>query len=121
MIKKADIVLLIVLVALGLAFSWWSIAGRNAGDTVVISVDGAEYGVYPLSEDKEIDIDCDGHHNHITIKSATVQMTSSNCKNQVCVDTGVISHNRESIVCLPNRVVVEIRSGNGGGVDVISG
>ena len=52
-------------------------------------------------------------------------MTSSTCKNQVCVQTGTISHTKDSIACLPNRVIVEIKAGKnnpeGGDVDVISG
>jgi hypothetical protein len=47
-------------------------------------------------------------------------MDSASCKNQVCVDHGAISLKGDSIVCLPNRVVVEIK-GEGGEADVISG
>ena len=49
-------------------------------------------------------------------------MASSDCANQVCVNTGAIYLAGDSIVCLPNRVMVEILSeSKGGGVDVISG
>ena len=47
-------------------------------------------------------------------------MESSTCKNQICVEHGKISLKGDSIVCLPNRVVVEIE-GEGGEADVISG
>jgi len=52
-----------------------------------------------------------------------VSMTYSTCKNQVCVNTGAISQTRDAIVCLPNKIVVEIvgGSGKGGEADVISG
>ena len=35
-------------------------------------------------------------------------MTYSDCRNQICVNDGSISQTNQSIVCLPNRVVIEI-------------
>ena len=47
-------------------------------------------------------------------------MTYSDCANQVCVEKGYITQSKDSIVCLPNRVMAEIVS-EGGGVDVVAG
>ena len=124
MIKKADIVLLIVILAVGIPMSVLSLTAGTGGDKVKIFTDGQVYGVYPLNEDCEIDVTEDGHTNHITIKDGQVSMSYSTCLNQVCVNTGAISRTKDAIVCLPNRVVVEIVSsegGKGGDADVISG
>ena len=124
MIKKADIILLIVILAVGIPMSVLSLTAGTGGDKVKISADGQVYGIYPLDEDGEIEVTEDGHTNHITIKDGQVSMSYSTCRNQVCVNTGAISHTKDAIVCLPNRVVVEIISsgkGKGGGEDVISG
>ena len=124
MIKKADIVLLIIILAEGIPLSVLSLTAGTAGDKVQISADGEVYGIYPLDMDREIEVTEDGHTNHITIKDGQVSMSYSTCRNQVCVNTGAISHTKDAIVCLPNRVVVEIISsgkGKGGGADVISG
>ena len=125
MIKKADILLFVCLLIFGIAVSWLSLSGGMTGENVRVTVDGQLYGIYPLSEDREIEIKQNGHTNHITIKDGKVSMTSSTCKNQVCVQTGTISHTKDSIACLPNRVIVEIKAGKnnpeGGDVDVISG
>ena len=124
MIKKADIILLIVILAVGIPMSVLSLTSGTGGDKVKISTDGQIYGIYPLNEDCEIDVTEDGHTNHITIKDGQVSMSYSTCRNQVCVNTGAISHTKDAIVCLPNRVVVEIISsekGKGGDADVISG
>ena len=49
-------------------------------------------------------------------------MVYSDCANQICVNTGAVSLAGESIVCLPNRVMVEILAGSEGGeVDVVAG
>ena len=124
MIKKADIILLIVIRAVGIPMSVLSLTAGTGGDKVKISTDGQVYGIYPLNEDCEIDVTEDGHTNHITIKDGQVSMSYSTCRNQVCVNTGAISQTKDAIVCLPNRVVVEIISseeGKGGDADVISG
>lgn len=126
MIKKADIFLFIFLVAFGLLISCSSLSGGGSGDEVVLTVGGEIYGVYALDEDNEINIVQQGCSNHITIKDGMVSMTSSTCQNQVCVETGAISHAKDSIACLPNKVIVEIRSSKaeneqGGEIDVISG
>ena len=127
MIKKADIVLLIIILVVGIPLSVLSLTEGIGGDKVRISLDGEIYGVYPLGEDREIDVTEDGHTNHITIKDGQVSMSYSTCRNQVCVNTGAISETKDAIVCLPNRLVVEIISsdsgsiGKGGDADVISG
>ena len=124
MIKKADIVLLIIILVVGIPLSVLSLTEGIGGDKVRISLDGEIYGVYPLGEDREIDVTEDGHTNHITIKDGQVSMSYSTCLNQICVNTGAISETKNAIVCLPNRVVVEIISsgeGKGGDAEVISG
>ena len=120
MIKKADIILLILIVAVGLIISFGPLAKQAGGTDVKITVNGETYGIYSLMEDQTIEISKDGHTNVIIIEDGTVRMESSTCKNQICVDHGKISLIGDSIVCLPNRVVVEIE-GKGGDVDVISG
>ena len=124
MIKKADIILLIVILAGGIPLAVLSLSSGTGGDKVKISLNGKVYGTYPLHEDRVIEVSEDGHTNHITIKDGQVSMSYSTCRNQVCVNTGAISETKDAIVCLPNRVVVEIISsvnGKGGDADVISG
>ena len=124
MIKKADIILLIVILAVGIPLAILSLSSGTGGDKVKISLNGKVYGTYPLHEDRVIEVSEDGHTNHITIKDGQVSMSYSTCLNQICVNTGAISETKDAIVCLPNRVVVEIISsgeGKGGDADVISG
>lgn len=110
-IKKADIVLFIILIALGIAVTVMSLTGAEDGSVVQISVDGKTYGVYSLNKDQTIEIKQDKSINKITIKDGHVQMSDSTCKNQICVKTGEISNTSQSIVCLPNKVMVEIIRG----------
>lgn len=46
--------------------------------------------------------------NTVVIKNGRVYIKDAACKNQICVNTGKISKKGESIVCLPNKIIVEI-------------
>ena len=118
-IKKADIVLFCILVALGIFLTVISLAGGSKGAQVVVSVDGEVYGTYPLNRDRTITIDREGYHNIVLIEDGHVEMKESSCSNQICVNQGQISKVSIPIVCLPNRVVIQIVDGEEG-VDVLS-
>lgn len=120
MIKKADILLLIFFLVTGMFILLYNPFSSVTGNKVKITVSGELYGVYPLDVDEEITIKHSNHVNHIIIKKGTVQMAYSNCANQICVKEGKISRTKETIVCLPNKVLVEILSDGKEDVDVIS-
>ena len=121
-VKKADIILLIVLVVIGLASSVYIAASKSGGDTVIIEQNGKMYGKYSLYQDAEVDVvSVDSIHSdvHVSIKDGHAKVTKSGCQNQVCVRHSAISSVGESIICLPNRVVVRIE-GKGGGYDAVT-
>ena len=114
MIRKADIILAIIMIILGLIVSYTLATGNDAGDTVNIKVNGEMYAYYSLSDDQTIDVEQNGHINKITIKDGQVSMAFSDCPNQDCVKHRAISGSAETIVCLPNKVTVEIEGGSTG-------
>lgn len=111
-IKKADIILFIILVIVGLGLSFYAYTSATSGSEVVVKVRGVEQGRYKLNENRVINLNQHSHSNKITIKDGFVQMTFSDCKNQVCVHEGKISKTSQTIVCLPNRVTIEIVGGS---------
>ena len=117
-IRKADVILLICLVIVGLLSAWLSLKG-DSGSKVYAYVDGKLYGTYSLSVDREVTIKNGSHVNKFIIKDGSVQMSYSTCKNQICVDTGKVSKTNSMIVCLPNKVGLEIKGGDSD-VDVLS-
>lgn len=95
------IVLLIVLIAH---------EKKEEGAMVVIEVDGREYARYPLDTEQEVPVlDENGTEmNTVTISGGNAKMTYANCPDQLCVHQKKIRALSETIVCLPNRVVVHI-------------
>lgn len=51
--------------------------------------------------------------NEIETKGERIRVSAADCQDQVCVRKGQISKAGETIVCLPHKLLIEIRS-NGG-------
>ncbi|MCP1101114.1 hypothetical protein M2454_000497 [Aequitasia blattaphilus] len=91
---------------------------KKEADKVVIKVDGEVQGVYNLEEEQKIEIN--GGKNILQIKDKKAKMISGDCPDQICVQHKEIGKNRESIICLPNKIVVEIQGKDEGELDAIT-
>ena len=111
--KKWDLIIIIVLIILSLMPIRLLISNNNSGDLkrVIISVNGEEYESLELKENlnKIIKIEEGLGVKEICINKGQVYMNHSNCTDKVCMRQGKISKIGESIVCLPNRVFIEIK------------
>lgn len=109
--NRRDRVFLGVLGVLAVAFLLWFLLGyRKTGLEVEITVDGALYGTYSLEEDQRIPIETDGNTtNVLVIEDGRADMIQADCPDKLCVHQAAVSHVGETIVCLPNRVVVTVR------------
>ena len=76
------------------------------GTEVVVTVDGKEFGTYPLDREDDIAIN---ETNHLVIKEGVANMIEANCPDKLCVVQKEISKMGETIVCLPNKVIIEVR------------
>ncbi len=83
---------------------------------VLISVNGQSYARVPLSRPQTVTVDQgNGCVNVIEVTSSGAVMQSSTCDNQICVHMGPVTlqnwelrANQQYIICLPNRVTVEL-------------
>ncbi len=118
-LKKKDIVLVVIifLAALG-AFLLHELIGAAAAGSVTVKVDGEIEAVYSLGEDKEIEIN--GGTNTLVIRNGKADMTEADCPDKLCVKQRAISRNKESIICLPNKVVVEADSKENSEFDAVA-
>ncbi len=120
--KKADLILVLAVVVVAAALFFWRFRIQENGTSVRVEVDGEVYGIYSLSEDQEIVIN---GTNTLVISDGEAYMSEATCPDKLCVHQGRISADGELIVCLPNRVVVQIEENDAekedDGVDVIAG
>ena len=76
-----------------------------------VTVDGEEYGTYPLSEDAEVEIRTgkNGEQlNRLVIKDGVAYVETATCPDGICAAHKPISRDGESIICLPHKVVVAV-------------
>ena len=101
-----DIILIASLLIAGLVLLLVMRPSSENGSTAVVQVDGVIVARFPLSEDG-VHVLTDGL-NTIEIKDGKVRMMEAKCPNLQCVHQGWISRSYQSIVCLPNKVIVTI-------------
>ncbi len=94
-------------------------SGNVTGSYITITIDGEIYGTYSLLEEQTITIGEGGHVNIIDIKGGKAYMTSATCPDQLCVMQNEIGYDKQSIICLPNKVVVTVTSDSKDDVDMI--
>lgn len=83
---------------------------KKNGETVVITVDGTVYKTLELDKDTELDIQgVNDGRNKLIIENGQAYMIDADCPDKVCVRQGKINKTGETIVCLPHKVVVEIK------------
>lgn len=114
---KRDLILIAALLAVCAAvFLVFSIGGAQGG-TVVVTVDGREFGRYPLAVEECVEItDADGQvTNVLMIRDGEAYMQTADCPDKLCVKQRAVSREGESIVCLPNRVVAAVEGTGEGG------
>ncbi len=103
MIKKADIVLLIVIIAVSLTLCFIPFS-ETKGDTLKISINNEEYMTVSLNEDRQIKLP----ENTVIIENGCAFVKSSHCPDKVCINQGKISKKGETIICLPAKAVLEV-------------
>lgn len=122
--KKNDWILIIGLVVaaavIGIGYSF--LQGTTTENAVaVVTIDGEEYGRFPLEEDCEERIGLsDGSYNILVIKDGKADMTEASCPDKICVNHRSISKKNESITCLPNKVIIQIENGESSDLDAIT-
>lgn len=108
-LKTADLILIggLLVVAAVLALVLWH--RSPTGGTVEVQVDGITVATLPLDADTTYVIDgANGGHNTLVITDGKAAVTEATCPDGVCVRHRAIDKAGQSIICLPNKVVVRV-------------
>ncbi len=119
--KRMDLLLIIsVLIIAGLLY----IFGTKSYDTqygeAVVYIDGKEIKRFLLNQDTEFNIEQNGHKNKLVIKNGFADITDADCPDKYCVNQKKISKVNEKLICLPNKVVVQIENGEISDIDGVA-
>ena len=116
--KKNDLILvLLVFAAAGIFFAGHLFTSQKSAGVVEIQIDGKVVETLDLQKERAFKIN--GGTNTVQIENGKVKMAAANCPDQICVHHSRISRNKETIVCLPDKVVITIENGEDSGIDVL--
>lgn len=114
-IKKMDIVIIAVLILLSFTphlifFKTSQKSSKN--NYAIIKVDGKIHKKIDLSKVKKsekVNLNLPNGKNTLLIKNNSIQMKSANCNDALCVKQGNISKVGQTIICLPHKLIIEIK------------
>lgn len=106
-IKTGDIIFITILVFIIILVSIpiFSTDISEKDSMVSIEINGVKHSLIPLDTDSEINIDGIGT---VKIKDSEVYISEPTCKDKLCERMGKISKSYQSIICLPNKVIIKI-------------
>lgn len=109
LIAAAVIAVVCVVLFLGLY-----VFNSNTGSYVQIEQNGAVIHIMPLDTDAVYNVETGGKvTNTVQVKNGSVSVTYADCPDQICVNHAPVSLAGESIICLPNEVVVSVVGSDG--------
>lgn len=119
--RKNDFYLIIgILIATAIVVIFSNIITRKdtASAVAVVTIDGSEYGRFPLDKDVTERIEySDGAYNVLSIHDGICEITEASCRDQICVHHMSVQYNGQTIVCLPNKLVITIENSNNDDID----
>jgi len=112
LIRKADIVLVACLILA--APLVWAVLPRSSetGSIAVVRQAGVVLAEidFRFVEFREYEFETSFGRNVIRIEDGAISMICADCPDGWCIRFAPIRHTRRTIVCLPNRFIVEILS-----------
>ena len=111
-LSKGDQILIGSIVLVSIIGIWVLFLIRNPGDRVQIFVDNKITYQYDLKKNGSYSILTTHGSLELQIKDRTVQVLTSTCPAKICKKMGKISKTNQTIVCLPNRILIRIEGKN---------
>ena len=107
--KRNDIILAVVMILVAAAgFLWYNLA-KEEGGAVMLIQNGKEVQSFSLNDEIEYLIEIeDDSYNLLVIRGGKAFMKEASCPDQICVNHRPVSNVGETIVCLPNEIVMKV-------------
>lgn len=110
--SKKEIIFISIFLLFGIAILIWTYGAKQETCMVRVQVDGEEIENFSLSKSCTYKIKSTQGINLLRIEDGSVWLEEADCPDQICVNTGKIKYVGQSIICLPHKVVVEIKEAN---------
>jgi hypothetical protein len=108
-ITVLDVVLIAAVLASAVVF--YVKVSRDSGGPMAAHVfhDGRLVQVLPLDRDCVVEVP--GLNVVIEVQDKRVRILESDCPKRICVQTGWISRPGRPIVCVPNKLLIQVKGG----------
>ena len=107
-ITKKEIFILLGIIAAALIALLVIELTSHKGSTAVITIENEIIKVSDLSFSGEFTVN--GIENvTFEVKDGSIRVKENDCPDKICVNTGWISKTNERIICMPKKLIVEIK------------
>lgn len=106
------LIITIVLLSLAAMFYMKNIATNQGEKYISIEVNGEEYKKVTFTNDNKkryLEIKTKYGYNKLEIQNEKIKVIEADCPDKLDVKQGFIEETGSMIVCLPNRLVIEIK------------
>lgn len=116
--KRNDLLLIVSLLVIGF-LSMFIISLKSTAENrkvAVIQINGQESYRIPINnsaEEKRVSFEFSNHKGFLDLKDGAVKMEEMDrkiCPQKICSETGWIKNSYETIICLPNKLVVSLEN-----------
>lgn len=111
-INKYDIALVLFIIAVNvLILIYGSINTVDKGQKIAyVYSDNKLVGKYTLTEDYKTEFKVEGNtgYNIIQVEDGEIWIHDATCPDKICLSQGKIGKDGELIVCLPNKLMVQV-------------
>ena len=115
-----DLMIITGMITIGLLLVIVVLFVQTDGEMVTVEVSGKEIASFPLSEEVTYVIDGkNGGTNTLMIKDGYAWVEDASCPDGLCRNMGKIHNSSQSIICLPNEVVIRITGGEEAEIDAV--
>lgn len=113
---KFWVILIAALLAVSIIGSVLTLGGRTSAVTANLYLDGQCIRSIDLSQVTDpysFTVEGPAGTNTVLVEPGRIRVSHADCPDQVCVNQGWISNSVVPIVCLPNRLVIQIEDSAG--------
>lgn len=116
-LTKGDKILVVFLIIFSILLAFYmSTLNKNVETKYVsIQVNGNEINTIEFTKDnigEKYKIETEYGYNILEIGDGEIKIIDASCLDKLCIKQGTISEVGQLLVCLPNRLIIEIKSDN---------
>lgn len=108
-LKKRDGILIGCFLFIGIIFLAYTYLHTSEEKNILVKVDGKCVKTFSIKDTVTYKITSEKGTNILRIAEGKVWLEDADCPDRVCVNTGKIKYPGQSIICLPHKVVIEIK------------